>query len=260
MVADKPTTMNHRITLVCILASAIMASCAEKKAATATSSTAYVQGRSSAEMRKPANDANKDNPGGSTTNTTRSTRTEKNKAPNAPNSTAKPVQDGEKTPAPSGNGINTTKPIQEGTRGPQTTSGSVQFGGPNRADSLFFSMERTPCFGTCKAYRINVYRSGFATFEGRANVAKEGLHSGHIGPDSLAQLMSDADRLGFWDLQERYDNNATDLPSSIIRIVGNGKDKKVVARTGTPATFTALFSKAEEMLFPVPWKPVPKAE
>lgn len=147
----------------------------------------------------------------------------------------------------------------DGASGNATTSG-VQLGGATSADSLVFSLQRTPCFGTCKAYTINVYRSGFATFEGRANVDKEGMHQTRITTAKVQDLVAEAEANGFFKLEDKYDAAVTDLPSSIIRVVANGKDKKVIGRVGTPESFKAFVAKAEEMLYPLPWKPMPKAE
>lgn len=133
-------------------------------------------------------------------------------------------------------------------------------GGPGPGDSLVISLQRTPCFGRCKAYMINVYRSGYATFDGRSNVELEGLHQGRIGLDTLRLLLAEAERNGFYQLNDVYDRNVTDLPSAVLRLVGNGKDKRVVGRAGTPEAFTRFFEKAETLLYPVPWRPVPKAE
>ncbi|MBL7952989.1 MAG: hypothetical protein JNM62_14870 [Flavobacteriales bacterium] len=137
---------------------------------------------------------------------------------------------------------------------------SFQLGGTDKADTLFFSLERTPCFGTCKAYRINVYRSGYATFDGRSNVEKEGAHDGRVSPEIMDDLLQEAVRIKFFDLQDKYDGPVTDLPSSIIHVVANGKDKKVIGRVGTPENFKSFVTKAEEWLYPLPWKPVAKSE
>ncbi|MCB0771254.1 MAG: hypothetical protein KDC00_12720, partial [Flavobacteriales bacterium] len=63
--------------------------------------------------------------------------------------------------------------------------------------------------------------------------------------------------VGFFAMNDRYDSDVTDLPSSILRVVANGKDKRVVGRMGTPPEFTNYFEKAETLLYPMPWKPVP---
>lgn len=134
-----------------------------------------------------------------------------------------------------------------------------QYGGTTKGDSLFFFLERTPCFGTCKAYRISVYRSGYARYEGRSNVEKEGLHEARIGADTLALLLNEAEAIGFFGLKDSYDAPVTDLPSTIVRIVADGKDKRVLARVGTPAPFKAYVEQVEGLLLPVAWKPL-KAE
>lgn len=133
----------------------------------------------------------------------------------------------------------------------------VKYGGEGRTDSLFLSLERTPCFGTCKAYRIHVYRSGYATFEGRSNVEKVGMHEARIGKDTLSQLLNEAERLTFFDLDTLYDGQVTDLPSTIIRVAGNGKDKRVKGRYNMPERFKAYGTFIDELLFPVAWRPVP---
>ncbi len=147
----------------------------------------------------------------------------------------------------------------DGAGGTTSTSGD-QLGGAASGDSLVFSLQRTPCFGTCKAYTVNVYRSGYATFEGRSNVDKEGLHQTRLATEKIQALVDEAEANGFFKLEDKYDAAVTDLPSSIIRVVANGKDKKVIGRVGTPESFKAFVAKAEEMLYPLPWKPVAKAE
>lgn len=142
----------------------------------------------------------------------------------------------------------------------RSTNKGPRFGGPGRTDTLFFSMERTPCFGQCKAYRIKVYRSGYATFEGRAHVELEGMHQGRVGRDTMEVLLKEAENAGFFELNDTYDSNVTDLPSSIIQVIGAGKDKRVLARVGTPTSFKVLFEKAEGVLFPIAWRPLPAQE
>ncbi len=140
---------------------------------------------------------------------------------------------------------------------PATAEGlSLSFGGPEKADSLFLSLERTPCFGTCKAYRIEVYRSGYATYNGRSNTEKLGMHSTRVGADAMEAIVAKAEEVGFFTMQDKYDAEVTDLPSTFLRIVANGKDKKVMGRVGQPNGFKHLVTLAEEQLLSLPWAPV----
>lgn len=139
--------------------------------------------------------------------------------------------------------------------------GAVQandrFGGTAAGDSLFFSMERTPCFGRCPAYRIQVYRSGHAVYEGMSNVEKEGMHQARIGMDTLRALLEEAERIGYFDLADKYDGPVTDLPSTHFRMVSGERDKAIVARYKVPAELKAFGVFVDERLLPVAWKPVP---
>jgi len=132
----------------------------------------------------------------------------------------------------------------------------LQLGGTVPGDSLFFRLERTPCFGPCKAYRISVYRSGYATFDGILNMEKEGPHAHRIEKKVLEDLLVKAQELGFFDLKDKYDAEVTDLPSTVVRIAANGKDKTVLGRVGAPSAFKQLVEYAEGVLLPMPWKPI----
>lgn len=131
-----------------------------------------------------------------------------------------------------------------------------RFGGNGKADSLFLYLERTPCFGTCRAYRIDLYRSGYATFDGRGHVEKMGLHSARIGQDTLSTLLNLAEQHGFYGFEAKYDAEVTDIASTVLRIVANGQDKQVFARVGQPQAFKKLVGEIEGLLLPVAWKPV----
>lgn len=143
------------------------------------------------------------------------------------------------------------KPLTQQQDPPKATTASTA-----TSDSLVLKLERTPCFGACKAYRIVVYRSGYAIFEGRANMEKMGPHNGHIGADTIATIARKAEQHGFYEMQEKYDADVTDLPTTYLRIVAAGKDKQVQARVGQPDDFKELVAEIEAMLLPVAWKPV----
>jgi hypothetical protein len=139
--------------------------------------------------------------------------------------------------------------------GQKVAANDDRFGGPGPADSLFFSMERTPCFGKCPAYRINVYRSGYATYTGISFTERTGEHAGRVGPETMQALLAKAEAINFFGLQDKYDGQVTDLPSTIVRIVSQGRDKKVVARHKVPQEFKDFAKQADELLLGTDWKP-----
>jgi hypothetical protein len=134
--------------------------------------------------------------------------------------------------------------------------GVTTLGGPTAADSLVFMLQRTHCFGRCPVYKIEVFRSGHATYDGVLNVERLGQHRGRVSLDVLNELVQRADSIGFSQMPDAYDADVTDLPSSIVRVVANGYDKQVKARVGTPQRLRLFVEHAESLLLPLDWQPV----
>jgi hypothetical protein len=128
-----------------------------------------------------------------------------------------------------------------------------RFGSPT--DSLFFSLERTPCFGKCAAYTVNIYRSGFAEYIGRSNAPRQGRHTGTVPRTTLTALLDQAEAIDYFGLQDSYDGPVTDLPSTITRIVSGDRDKRIVARYKTPPPLKAFAQLADTLLKDVMWVP-----
>lgn len=147
----------------------------------------------------------------------------------------------------------TGSPMDNGNTGSQE---KLTLGGTAAADSLFLFLERTPCFGPCKAYRINIYRSGYATYEGRANVEREGMHEARIGQDTLQAILKEAERIDFYGLKELYDSPVMDLPSLVIRMNTSAGNKQVRGRVDVPPKFRVFGETIEEMVLPLAWKPM----
>ena len=121
------------------------------------------------------------------------------------------------------------------------------------ADSVFFSMERTPCFGSCPAYKVTIMQDGSAVYEGRRFAAREGRYIGHVDEATMKKLTNEADARGFFAMEDKYDSQVTDLPSTIIRVHADGRDKQVIGRVGTPQAFKNMAQEVEKILVDVEW-------
>ena len=124
---------------------------------------------------------------------------------------------------------------------------------PLGPDSVYFSLERTACFGSCPTYKVTIYQDGNAVYEGRRFAVREGRYVGQVDAATMKQLYDAADGVGFFGMDEKYDRPVTDLPSVIIRVHANGKDKQVVGRVGPPQGFKDLAQEAERILDGVEW-------
>lgn len=79
---------------------------------------------------------------------------------------------------------------------------------------------------------------------------KVGTFQAVSAPTPMALLLRKAEEVQFFGMQDNYDSQVTDLPSTIIRVVANA-NKKVIGRVGTPAAFKALAAYADELVFPL---------
>jgi hypothetical protein len=96
------------------------------------------------------------------------------------------------------------------------------------------TLERTPCFGMCSAYKITISADGRVVFEGRHDVKKIGTAKSMISQQALRELVAAFERIGYFDLRDAYNEPedgckqwATDNPSAITSITIGGKSKRV---------------------------------
>jgi hypothetical protein len=141
-----------------------------------------------------------------------------------------------------------------GSQQPAVTASGTEFG--SKTDTVFFSLQRTPCFGKCEAYTVTILVDGTAHYTGRSNAPREGDFTGKVDKAVMQALYDRASAIGFFGFLDKYDGQVTDLPSTIIRVNANGKDKKVVGRVKTPPAFKPFAAYADSLLAPVEWTKV----
>jgi len=101
---------------------------------------------------------------------------------------------------------------------------------------LIISLERTPCYGTCPIYKIKIFSDGSAFYHGERFVEKIGNYEFSVSKETLNYILKKADEIGFFELEDKYTANITDLPKTIT-FIKNGKNKKrVVDYYGAPKT------------------------
>lgn len=127
-----------------------------------------------------------------------------------------------------------------------------------QADSLVFSYERTACFGQCPIYKIHVYESGYATYEGINFVDRIGKYNQYIDPSIVRYIREEADKLGFFSLQDQYKNDASDFPAMITFIRSGNRKKLVRNESMGPQALTDLQKTIERSFSEVQWNPVLK--
>ncbi len=124
------------------------------------------------------------------------------------------------------------QPVQETTPPVVTTTKAVtpKLNIPEgiRAD-LVVSIKRTPCFGKCPYYNVEIYETGTVVYEGFGYTKRMGKHEAYITEAGLAKIRAKANELGYLKLSNTYPIDTKvdvpDLPTTItyIRIGNDGK-------------------------------------
>jgi len=123
-------------------------------------------------------------------------------------------------------------------------------------DSLVVAFERTPCFGRCPVFKIKVYESGFATYEGLNFAEKIGLYSYKFSQSDLDNIYQMAEDVGYFDFEPEYiDLLVSDLPSVISKISLKDKSHRVRAQMGTPESLNKFHQNLGILLNEKDWKP-----
>jgi hypothetical protein len=100
--------------------------------------------------------------------------------------------------------------------------------------SLFASIERGACYGSCPTYKMYIYSDGSVDLIGTRAVDYIGTYTGHVKSEQMTALRDTAISIGFMDLEDRYDGQVTDLPGAKTSIVIDGVSKEVYRRFNYP--------------------------
>ncbi|MBI2968361.1 MAG: hypothetical protein HYY40_11200 [Bacteroidetes bacterium] len=102
------------------------------------------------------------------------------------------------------------------------------------ADSVFATLERTPCYGRCPNYKITIYKSGYTLYEGKRFTDRIGLFTCFLTRQEMGNILERAKSINYFNLQDVYDSQVTDLPSVITSIREGNRVKTVKARFNVP--------------------------
>ena len=101
---------------------------------------------------------------------------------------------------------------------------------------LIISLERTPCYGTCPIYKMKIFSDGSAFYHGERFVEKIGNYEFSVRKETVNYILKKADEIGFFELEDKYTANITDLPKTITFIKDGENKKRVVNYYGAPKT------------------------
>jgi hypothetical protein len=122
---------------------------------------------------------------------------------------------------------------------------------PRQAEPVLV-FQRTPCFGRCPTYTATIFADGRVEYDGQRYVPLLGKHTLSLPPTTVTQLLAEAKRIQFEQLQERYAGNTSDLPATIITVRQPGTAAKAVfASEDIPANLQGYINYLKARLDPL---------
>lgn len=149
------------------------------------------------------------------------------------------------------------EPVEEvkstGENGTWGTTKDVKSYEPKIPDDLFFGMYRSPCFGQCPVYNIDIKMSGEALLEGKKFFDYEGFHVTKFSEESMQRIMALAEQYGYFSFDNVYDAGVTDVPSTLTILRTDAGVHWVYDRMNAPEDLRKFETEVETIIKDQMW-------
>jgi hypothetical protein len=126
--------------------------------------------------------------------------------------------------------------------------------------NIFFSLEKTPCYGKCPVYKFIIYQDGTAKYKGKQFVEKAGAFRSENVQEEKKAIADFAKTINYFELAGKYPENKTapsDFSQTITYLSTKKKSHKVVNKgMGAPEKLKKFESYTDSILKQVDWQEV----
>ena len=112
-------------------------------------------------------------------------------------------------------------------------------------NSLRITLSRSPCYGRCPTYEIEIHGDGTVVYDGKENVATKGRRTAKISHASMVELVDVFRKADYFSLNDRYVSGVTDNPVYLTSISYDGVSKSVLDYLGRSAGMPSTVSDVE---------------
>jgi Domain of unknown function (DUF6438) len=125
----------------------------------------------------------------------------------------------------------------------------------------WMSYMKSPCFGHCPVYRIQLYRNGLCILEGKEYLDKKGVYFAMLSKESFKNI-TDFSKLNWASYDGNYFMNLPDLPSSefIMHDENGAIIKKIKSNTNLPKEIGRLHAGIGELIRTEKWTQIQRRE
>lgn len=101
-------------------------------------------------------------------------------------------------------------------------------------EDFVIKLERTACFGACPVYIVTIDARGTVTYHGTQFVRIVGRQTDRVPVSRVAALVETVDRIRFFELDDKYRQLITDLPTTFVTVTRDGRSKVIEDYFGAP--------------------------
>ena len=119
----------------------------------------------------------------------------------------------------------------------------------SQSTTPIISLEYTPCFGFCPTYTVSIHEDGSVNYVGYENVQKIGTIQSSITKTQLDSIINKISQINFYEFDDEYGSQITDIPRTIISVDLNGDMKSIKSPSHTmPESLKELEIKISNLI------------
>ena len=112
-------------------------------------------------------------------------------------------------------------------------------------NSLRITLTRTPCYGMCPSYTVEIHGDGTVLYEGKSGVGVKGPQRGAISKAAVQELVEIFRKADYFSLADGYISFTTDNPTQTTSISFDDKAKWIVNYIGSDVGMPRIVSELE---------------
>jgi hypothetical protein len=120
-------------------------------------------------------------------------------------------------------------------------------------EDFVIKLERTACYGRCPVYVVSIDARGNVTYEGTRFVKVAGRQTDRVPASRVAALVETVDRIRFFDLDDKYRQLITDLPTTFVTVTRDGRTKRIEDYFGAPKSLKDLERQIDDAAQTARW-------
>lgn len=109
-----------------------------------------------------------------------------------------------------------------------------------RSRKPFVTIKKTICFGACPIYEATIFDDGTVWYDGEEHVKYIGHKKFNLSEGDILDIQNAINTSNFFELEDEYDGEVTDLPSTYLTVSINGNTKKIRVRYDVPKKLDIL--------------------